>query len=166
MKKTLFSLAALAVIGAAIFSYKGPTAPAIGSLTGPDISSPYLAVNNYKQEYRNVALLAASTTVCSVKSPGYASSTLQAFNLSIRTGTSTSATIDIGSALTAYATTTSLYVGSYSVASGAQGYVAIVPSAATTTILAPNTYINAKTNGPGVGGYTYQGSCQADFTVI
>lgn len=159
----------LVVALAGVIGFSAHTTPvqtvvkeSVGALTGPDISSPYLSVANVRTEFRRQNLATATTTICSIQSPS-ATSTLQGFQLEISTGTGTAATIDIGSHTTAFATTTSLYVGSYSVGSGATADIAVTPTTATTTVFAPNTYINAKTNGAGLGGYTYGGTCQAVF---
>lgn len=105
----------------------------------------------------------ATTSLCSIKSPA-ATSTLISAAFQIYTGTSTAATIDIGTSTTAFATTTNL-VSAFSVGSGAQGATGWTSAGGSVqdNVMAPNTYVNVKTAGAGLGGYTYGGKCTVVF---
>ena len=132
--------------------------------TSPEISSPYFIVNGVTEWYGSENMAPATTTLCALISPN-ATSTLQYTSFQITTGTSTAATIDIGTSTTPYATTTNL-VAATSIASGAQGLAFWMPTQGTSqnSIMSPNTYVVVKTAGAGLAGYTYGGKCQAEFT--
>lgn len=158
-----------AVIGVSIFAagyLARPTVapqPQLGAVAGPDISSPYTSVNGLATYQARIPMRAATTTLCAIKSPS-ATSTLVHAGWQIGTGTSTAATIDLATSTTAFATTTNL-VAETSVASGANGAVSWA-SSGTNGVLAPNTYVIVKTAGVGLSGYTYGGTCSAQFTVL
>lgn len=155
---------ALVVSFAVVYVAKpAPVQQPLGALAGPDIPSPYLRWGDVLVYQAHRSMVAATTTLCALQSPA-ATSTLAWAGWSITTGTSTAATIDIGSGATAYATTTN-YVSATSVSSGAQGAASWGQPTGTTGILAPNTYVLVKTAGAGLGGYTYAGTCGATFVV-
>lgn len=137
-----------------------------GALTGPDIYSPYLSVNGVTRFYVSGTFTGATTTPCSMQAPS-ATSTLQFASWQITVGTSTAATIDLGTSTTRYATSTNL-VAAKSVASGAQGYAYWSPLGGSVddAKMAPNTWVNVKTAGAGLSGYTYTGTCEAVFQVF
>lgn len=168
--KTFIASLVGAIVGVSIFAagyLARPTTvapePQLGAVSGPDISSPYFSVNGLVTYRSRIAMRAATTTLCAIKSPS-ATSTLTYAGWQIGTGTSTAATIDLATSTTAFATTSNLVAAS-SVASGAQATVSWVPST-TNGVLAPNTYVVVKTAGVGSGGYTYGGSCSAEFNVL
>jgi len=140
----------------------------LGAPGSPNMYVPFLGINDVVSYYQSFDFNVATTTLCAVKSPS-ATSTLEYFSLTVDTGTSTASTIDVGTSLTNNTSTSSaLFIQSYAVASGAQGSVVLpgaLPSTATSTILAPSTWVVAKTNGAGVGGYTYGGQCKYKFTL-
>ena len=103
---------------------------------------------------------AATTTPCSIANPFSATSTIVGYMAVITTGTSTAATIDVATSTTAYATSTNL-VTAYPVGSGKQAFIQWFPSGASNATLGPSEYINIKTAGAGLGGYTYTGTCSA-----
>lgn len=137
-----------------------------GSLTGPDINYPYLSVNGVIKYYTSQPFSAATTTPCSIQAPA-STSTLQFVSWQITTGTSTAATIDLGTSTTRYATTTNL-VAAKSVASGAQGYAYWSPAGGSVddAKMSPNEWVNVKTAGAGLSGYTYTGTCKAVFQLF
>jgi hypothetical protein len=139
-----------------------PQQQVYGSVTGPDFYGPYQGVNNSRLWTVRQPMNSATTTICAMKAPS-ATSTLQYAGWQITTGTSTAATIDIGSSTTAYATTT-VKRSQTIVASGAQGYDYWFSAGAGVddSVMAPNTYIVVKT-GAGLSGYTYIGTCTALF---
>lgn len=136
----------------------------LGAVSGPDLYSPYWNVNGVRQWFVRQPMNRATTTLCSMRAPTSATSTLNFASFQIVTGTSTSATIDIGTSTSAFATTTNL-VAAKSIASGAQGYAYWSPVGGSVddAKMAPGEYVNVKTAGAGLSGYTYGGFCQAVF---
>lgn len=140
----------------------------VGSVTGPELLSDFWSVNGVTTFYERRTMNQATTTLCFIKSPS-ATTTLEQFTVKVAVGTTTAATIDVGTSLLgvqANATATALFIQSYAIASGAQGSVVLpgaLPTTATSTILAPNTFVTAKTNEVGLAGFTYTGSCTAEF---
>lgn len=142
-----------------------------GALAGPDIPYSYLNWGGARIEHRGTPFAVATTSVCSLQSPA-ATSTLLAFMYSITTGTSTAAVVDVGTSTTPFATSTpnALIVAQRAIASGAQDsayYIATtsVAFASVLNLIPPNTYLNMKT-GAGLAGYTWGGSCGAEFLVL
>lgn len=135
----------------------------LGSVTGPNFYFDYLNVNGVYTYYYSAAMRTATTTLCSFKSPN-ATTTLHVASWQISTGTSTAATIDLGTSTTAYSTTTNLRSAD-SVAANAKASVFWSPvgGSVNDAQLAPNIYINVKTAGAGLGGYTYGGKCQLEL---
>lgn len=140
--------------------------PSVQGFAGPDLASRYFSFGGVRQFAGNTQMQVATTTLCAIQSPA-ATSSLEFVSWSITTGTGTAATIDIGIGTTAFATSTNLVSGT-SVGSGALGsaYWSSVGGSTGDSVLAPNTYVLVKTTGPGVGGYTYGGTCQAMFTQL
>lgn len=136
----------------------------LGSVSGPDLYSPYWNVNGVRQWYVKQPMRSATTTICSMRAPTNATSTLHFASFQIVVGTSTAASIDIGTSTAGFATTTNL-VAAKSIASGAQGYSYWSPAGGTVNDakMAPGEYVVVKTAGAGLSGYTYGGSCQAIF---
>ena len=167
--KNFVTLAVGAIIGVSIFTFgylARPTVapqPQLGAVSGPDLSSPYFSVNGVVTYQSRVTMRAATTTLCAIKSPS-ATSTLAVVGWQIGAGTTTAATIDLATSTTAYSTTTNLVAAS-SVASGANGAVSWA-SSGTNGVLAPNIYVVVKTAGAGLSGYTYGGTCFAQFIVL
>lgn len=137
----------------------------VGSASGPDMPWPYTNVNGVVTYASKVDMRTATTSLCAFVSPS-ATSTIEYVSWKIIKGTTTAATIDIGTSTTGYATTTNLVSGT-SVVSGAQGGYYWTPAGAGTddAKMSPNTYVNVMTAGAGLGGYTFTGSCQAVFRV-
>lgn len=136
----------------------------LGSVTGPDLYTPYWNVNGFRQWFVRQPMNKATTTLCAMRSPTSATTTVHFVSFQILTGTSTAATIDIGTSTTAYSTTTNL-VAAKSIASGATGYSYWTSAGGSVdnAKMSPGEYVNVKTAGAGVGGYTYTGFCQAAF---
>lgn len=158
---------ALIVAGGVAWTVSGTSAPTqpqnVGSLTGPDIASPYLKWGGLATYRTSAPLKTATTTLCAIQSPAATSSLMFAAWV-INTGTSTAATIDLATSTTAFATTTNL-VAATVVGSSGKGAVSW-SSAGTNGVLAPNTWVVTKTAGAGLSGYTYGGTCDAEFTVL
>lgn len=138
----------------------------LGALTGPDIYSPYLNINGVTKFYSSGSFTAATTTPCSLQSPS-STSTLMFAGWQITVGTSTAASIDLGTSTTRYATTTNK-VAAKSVAAGAQGYAVWTPAGGGVddNIMSPSTWVVVKTAGSGLSGYTYTGTCEAVFQTL
>lgn len=139
----------------------------LGSVTGPDLYSPYWNVNGVRTWFVRQPMNRATTTLCTMRAPISATSTLNFASFKIVTGTSTAATIDIGTSTSAFATTTNL-VAAKSISSGAQGYAYWRPVGGSVddAKMAPGEYVNVKTAGAGLSGYTYGGFCQATFVEL
>lgn len=136
----------------------------LGAVSGPDLYSPYWNVNGVREWYVKQPMRSATTTLCSMRAPVSATSTLKFASWQITVGTSTSATIDIGTSTAGFATTTNL-VAAKSVAANAQGYSYWSPAGSSVddAKMAPGEYVVVKTAGAGLSGYTYGGSCQAVY---
>lgn len=139
----------------------------LGAVSGPDLFSPYWNVNGVRQWFIRQPMNKATTTLCAMRAPTSATSTLQSTSFQIVVGTSSAATIDIGTSTTAFSTTTNL-VAARSVASGAQGYAYWSPVGGSVddAKMSPGEYVVVKTAGAGSSGYTYTGFCQAVFTEL
>lgn len=138
----------------------------VGSVAGPDFWDRVINFNNVQEWYESRDMAPATTTLCAFMSPS-ATTSLQFASFQITTGTTTAATIDIGTSTTAFSTTTNL-VSAKSIASGGQGYVKWMPVGGSVddNTLAPNTYVVVKTAGAGLGGYTYGGKCKVRGTIL
>ena len=134
-----------------------------GAVSGPDTYFPYVANNNSRVWTVRSTFTAATTTPCSLRAPA-ATTTLIFAGWQITTGTSTAATIDLGTSTTAFSTTTNK-VAAKSIAANAQGYAVWTPAGGGVddNKMAPNEYVVVKTAGAGLSGYTYQGTCTAEF---
>lgn len=135
----------------------------VGAVSSPDIPGRYFSYGGVRQWGGRQQMQVATTTLCAIQSPA-ATSTIEYVSFSITTGTSTAATIDIGTSTNAFSTTTNL-VSAVSIASGANGqqFWSPVGGSVNDNTMAPNTYVLVKTAGAGLGGYTYGGTCQASF---
>lgn len=136
----------------------------VGSSTGPDSFFSCENHNGVTRCFNRIGLAQATTTVCSIKSPG-STSTLVSGGIRISNSTTSNSTITFGKAVNYTATTTSL--GQVTFAAGTQ-VTAVASSTWTQTndfgngIFAPNTFFNVGIQG-GVGPYVLQGTCQATF---
>ena len=141
----------------------GNTSVKFGSVTGPDTYFPYVANNNSRVWTVRQTFNSATTTPCSMRAPA-ATTTLAFAGWQITTGTSTAATIDLGTSTTAYSTTTNL-VAAKSIAASAQGYAYWRPAGGSTdnAKMSPSEWVVVKTAGAGLSGYTYKGTCTAVF---
>lgn len=138
----------------------------VGATPGADFFYEILNFNGVNTMYKEVGMQKATTTLCAIKSPS-ATSTLDLATWQISVGTTTAATIDIGTSTNAYATSTTL-VASTAVASGAQGYAkwSTVGGGVNDNIMAPNSWVLVRVNEVGLNGYKYTGACEASFTQL
>lgn len=169
-KKNIIVTVVLAVLVSFGVSYFSPTEVVktivekqVGAVSSPVINSNYFSFGGVMQRAYRVKMNVATTTLCAIQSPS-ATSTLVYAGYQILTGTSTAANIDVAKGTTAYATTTLLVTGT-SVDSGATKEISWTTAGATAAddIMAPSTWVLVKTATPGVGGYTYNGTCSAVF---
>jgi len=132
----------------------------------PDIPSPYISFGNLPFYAAHPAMVTATTSLCSMQSPS-STSTLESVSWQVTVGTGTAATIDIGTSTNAFSTTTNL-VAATSLGANATGNAIWSSGGATAqdAIMAPSTWVNVKTAGAGLGGYTYGGTCTAVFKVL
>lgn len=127
------------------------------------ITSDFYSIGGIDYASVQQSFTGATTTPCSIQNPwGTATSSLMAYAMQITTGTSTASAFDLATSTTAFATTTNLVAG-HSVASGAQTTLSWFPSGAQNAIVAPTEWVNLKTVGAGLSGYTYTGTCNAVF---
>lgn len=163
----VLSIAVLLIVG---FSFKPQALPrpevAFGG-TSPDISSPYVSVNNVLHWYAR-GVLTSSTTPCAIQSPN-ATTSYEFASAQITTSSTTATTWTVARALSAFATTTQL--AQFSLGSGVMG--SMIVNASTTAavdgagILPPNTWIVWGVAGTAIGDPTkLNGSCQAEFIQV
>ena len=137
-----------------------------GAVASPDIQSPYFSYGGQVFYASHPAMRSATTSLCSMQAPS-STSTLESASWQVTVGTSTSAAIDIGTSTDAFTIATTLVSGT-SLGSSATGQ-AVWSSAGVAvqdSILAPNVWLNVKTQGAGLGGYTYGGTCSAVFKML
>ena len=168
-KLAIVAILVIAIGGAYSFPKVQEAIREVGAVVGPDLISPYFAVNGVKHEYRKTKLTTATTTPCAVRSPS-ATSTLVRTSLQIQTATSTATTWTVAKATTGFATTTALR-NTISLGSGAQGTMVHIAS---TTLVAidsvdvfgPNEYLVWGVAGTAISDATkLNGVCQAEFVV-
>lgn len=166
--KIIGAIAVLALIVGVGSFFKGgsPVQQMVGSVTGPDLYSPYFTVNGVKQEYRKQGLVSATTTPCAIKSPA-STSTLVSSRLNISTGTSTDGLFTLATSSTAFATTTPLFTfGQPANLTRTFQFIASTTNASgTAQTIAPNTYLVFGVAGL-TYGYTYAGTCDAIFNAL
>lgn len=160
----LLSVIAAGVLALTIVGHVAlPANPMVGSATGPDIPSPYLRWGNVAMYNAGQQMKTATTTLCAIKNPSAATSTILGIAFQDTVGTSTSALVDVATSTNGFSTTTTsnLLVGQ-SIASNAQSTFSFDPTS-NANIIGPNQFLIFKTQGAGVGGYTYTGTCEAQF---
>lgn len=135
-----------------------------GSLSGPDISSPYLKWGSVATYNVGIPMKTATTTLCSI--PITATSTIQSLAIQINTGTSTAANIDVATSTNAYATTTSQGLLLSQVVSGGARATFSYDPASNANIVSPGQYILVKTEQSPAGGFTYGGTCQLTYQPV
>jgi hypothetical protein len=151
----------------------GGSAPVrtVGSLAGPDISSPYLNINGYRFWPHNQGFVLATTTVCAIQAPA-ATSTLLVAAATVTTASSTATVFTFAKANTQYATTTSL--GQFLSAANGQGSATASTSPGnlldSNLIFSPNQWlvIGEQGGNGGAAGSTFNsvGRCIANFAEI
>lgn len=160
MNKLIAALVAILLIGGGYIGLTHSQTPdkgSYGSITGPDIPSPYLAFGNVTRWAGSTALKQGSATVCSIQSP-VSTSTLVTAGIQFTLASSSSQLVEFGRGATATATTTTL--GTYTVGAGAQASVNASTTQGVATVFPPNTYFNVNFAGGGAGSAPV-GTCHA-----
>lgn len=170
MIKNIITSAAVAlvvVIGGLVFFAKPVVAPvSVGSLSGPDISSPYLAVNGLATYSATVVMTQNSSTTCQYQTPP-ATTTLSAFAYRFGLASTTASQVEMGKATGPDATTT-LFGTTFNIGASAS---ATVEASSTTggagdlMVLAPSTWLAVKLAGGGTGSLP-TGSCNFEVQVL
>lgn len=142
-------------------------APTLGSVTGPDLYSPYFNVNGVSTFYESKGLSQATTTVCSIRSPRNATSTLLSGGVRFRVASSSNAVVvDLARSVDGFASTTKIGT-TYTVGAGAQATIIASSTgsvAGDATIFPPGTYFVAKMdNGFAATNNAPTGVCHATF---
>lgn len=131
----------------------------LGSVSSPDIQSPYFSYGDVRFWAGSTNNLAqATTTVCAIQAPA-STSTLQYGSIRFSVGSTTASLVTFAKAATAFATTTSL--GQFTVAANAQG-TAFASTTLGTAIFAPNEWFVVGMQG-GVGTFSPTGRCLAEW---
>lgn len=175
----MFIVGAIAAVGFGVYAFSGTAnvvvegdyieAPqpevTLGAQSGPDWFYPYMNFNGVETSAQTCGMASATTTLCAVKNPFSATSTVAALDWEITTGTSTAATIVANVSTGAYASsTTSNFVDATSVASGAQDSTFWNNSGDDSdAVVGPGEWVLVQTEGAGLGGYTYDGNVQVVF---
>lgn len=142
-----------------------------GSVSGPVSYSPFTTNNGVTKEYRAQRMSQGTTTVCALRAPTNATSTLVDGNVFFSVSSTTASTVTVAKATTAFATTTLLRT--VSVGANAQ---ATFPTASSTSVastvawaleqtnltFAPGEYLVVGMAG-GTGTFSPTGTCQAEF---
>ena len=145
----------------------------IGAMPGNELQGPEFKVNGYNSVFYSAGMNIATTTLCVItpRDRGNATSSTDKFTIQISVGTTTAATLVIATSTSAYSTSSAPFVTAVTVASGARIDFSWTPAVGTNSvslapagIFGPNEYILVKTEGAGLGGYTYTGKCNAKFT--
>jgi hypothetical protein len=158
------SVVAAAIVALGAVSFTAPSQPTDNraGATSPELSSPYFCFGNICQYRYRQTMAAATTTLCAVLSPA-ATSSVSFVIPQITVGTSAAATITIATSTSQYATTTTgTLLADHVVGSDAQDTWKASPGA--NSITGPNTWVLVKAASPGLGGYTFGGTCEVEFT--
>jgi len=129
--------------------------------------SPYNfeSIGGITKYYLHGSMKSATTTLCSFANPfGGATSTLESFDYQIGTGTSTAGSLVVSASTNGFATSTATnIVAAQSVGSGAQDTMSYMSAGVDDGQIAPSAFVLLSTEGAGLGGYTYGGTCTAIF---
>lgn len=143
----------------------------VGAVSGPDIDSTYLSVNGVTTEYRAQRMAQSTTTVCALRAPTNATSTVKVGNINFAVSSTSASTVTVAKATTAFATTTLIRTVSVGASSPATFPVASSTSAASTAAqaldqtnmtFAPGEYLVVSMAG-NPGAYSPTGSCRVEF---
>jgi hypothetical protein len=150
-----------------LFQQTPVTTTVLGGSSSPSIVGGCTEIEGVRTCYRKSSLAIATTTVCALKSPIDATSTLRRALVRFSVGSTTASTVYVSKAATAFATTTSL--GYYALAANAQGTFQATTTSATILdqngIFAPGTYLVVGMAG-GTGTFSPTGACEAIWDTI
>lgn len=166
MDKKLLTAGVIVAIAFSLFSVMKPARVVertiqAGSVSSPDIMSPYFSFGGLKHwAGRTDSLTQATTTVCAIQSPA-ATSTLAWAGVLFKVSSTTASIVTLATSTSPYATTTLLIANN--IGANAQGYVNFQGSSA--NVLAPNTWVVVGMAG-GTGTFSPTGTCQAEFMAL
>ncbi len=181
MNKTLISLTGLAVVVSLLALALSIGKPQqivktiterVGSVSSPDISSPYFSFGDVRfWAAKDTDLTAATTTVCALQSP-VSTSTLISASIRLDVSTTSATIVTMAKSATAFATTTAL--ATWTTDAGEQGTLNATTSSLVSNnpdgfqVFAPNQWIVVGMQGGGstacaAGTCTYSpvGTCEA-----
>lgn len=140
------------------FALTKDSAPVVGSVSSPDISSRYFSVGSVREwRGKTTTLNTASTTLCAVQAPNATSTLASGSGIRLDVSSTTASVVVLAKASTQYATTTVL--GIANVAAGAQASI-VATSTADSWVFAPNNWFVVSAQG-GVGTFSPSGLCEA-----
>ena len=128
-----------------------------GAVPGSSFPGPCISVGGLEECSYSGLFKKATTTLFSIKSPN-ATTSLIFVSMQNTVGTGTAATWVVATSTSAFATTTGTSINSsFAVAASATESFTWTPLGGSVddNIIPPNTYILGKTEGVGLGGYTY-----------
>ena len=173
LKDSLLGGAVVIALMALVFVYvqiqqskvsKTDTPQTYGSASSPSVVGGCMDIDGITLCYKRQALLTATSTPCSIKSPA-ATSTLVRAAMKVASTSASATYIEFGKSTTPYATTTSL--GIATLGANAQGTAVASSSTAWAgvdgpIVFSPNTYLVVKT----AGNTQIGGVCQGTFEAI
>lgn len=153
---------------------------AVSTLDGVD--NPYVSIGGTRQYFYRQNIAATSSTVCSVKNPFAATSTLLRYTMNVTTnGIAAAQLVDVATSTTALATSSPAFIKALSVGAG-KFSVIWLPSAtssdatignsaqtgASGVMIGPSEYVNVKiaTSTAGTFATYYKGTCSAVFEAL
>lgn len=159
-------IALLVAFGTVVVTSAPQKAPEdnLGAISSPDIPSPYLSWGGVRQWAMNRTLNTATTTVCSIRAPLSATTTLLKATIRLDTSSTTASTVTFAKANGGAGSTTPF--NAFSVSAGAQAALSLP---ATTTAagmanytFAPGAFFNVTMAGS-AGTFSPTGECHAVF---
>lgn len=135
----------------------------VGAISGPEISSPFLSVNDVKKHYYSSSLVTATSSICMFRAQVNATTSLLGWYLRLDVATTVAYRITLASSTVQSATTT--FIQSFDRAAGEVGALHFVPTTTAKSVFAPGTYLTVGMSG-GLGqglGAVPTGKCQAVF---
>ena len=144
-----------------------------GASAGPNYTNSYQVLNGMEVAYRASSFQQATTTVCALRAPENATSTLAFGSVSFAVSSTSATTVTVAKATTAFATTTLLRT--VSIAAGGQSYFPVASTTASASVtafalaqtnetFAPGEYLVVGMAG-GIGTFSPTGGCNAQFVV-
>lgn len=142
-------------------------APKLGSVSSPDIPSPYLQYGGVREWAYKITSMATGSTSCSFMAPPATTTLKFAIATYTLASTTVGSVVEIGQSISPNATTTSI-----ATTTAAQNVQFTLQNSATSTfalsnnnIVTPSTFINVKIGG-GAGTYAPTGSCVVGFREV